>query len=92
MHPIGVASECDILAFFERFGLQATDMSAQRSDPRLGVIAEVFPGFAGCVSAALHNPIDKARIPHEHDRPDLTHETNSRRPARTLGRRAAQRR
>ena len=59
MHPTGSASERIILAFFERFGRQATDVTTVRPDLRLDPIAQVFPDFAGCVNAVFQEPADK---------------------------------
>lgn len=56
MHPTVFASERDILAYFEGFGLQLTDMATVRPDAHLDAIAEVFPDFAGCVNAVFRKP------------------------------------
>ena len=59
MHPTVFASERDILAYFERYGLQATDVATVRPDPHLDAIAEVFPDFVGCVNAVFRKPTDQ---------------------------------
>jgi 2-polyprenyl-3-methyl-5-hydroxy-6-metoxy-1,4-benzoquinol methylase len=56
MHPTVFASERDILAYFGRFGLQATDVATVRPVPDLDAIAGVFPDFVGCVNAVFRKP------------------------------------
>ncbi|MDZ7591163.1 MAG: class I SAM-dependent methyltransferase [Rubrivivax sp.] len=56
MHPTVFGSDAEILAFFESFGLRATDVAIVRPDPQLDAIAEVFPDFEGCVNALFQKP------------------------------------
>lgn len=51
MHPTVFASQADILAFFGRFPLALIGAETVAPDPRTDAIAQVFPGFSGCVNA-----------------------------------------
>jgi SAM-dependent methyltransferase len=53
MHPTVFGSAAEILAFFERFALGRCAFDVVRSDPEVDAIADVFPGFEGCVNAVF---------------------------------------
>jgi SAM-dependent methyltransferase len=51
MHPTVFASEAEILRFFGAFALTLCESAVVAPDPSTDAIADVFPGFAGCVNA-----------------------------------------
>jgi ubiquinone/menaquinone biosynthesis C-methylase UbiE len=55
MHPTVFGSAADITAFFSRLGFMPLLVETVQPDPTLDAIAEVFPGFKGCVHATFRN-------------------------------------
>jgi ubiquinone/menaquinone biosynthesis C-methylase UbiE len=54
MHPTTVfANEAEILAFFANFGLQLCASEVVKPDAEIDAIADVLPGFVGCVNAVF---------------------------------------
>ena len=51
MHPTVFASEAEILRFFDAYPLDLCESVVVAPDPSIDAIADVFPGFAGCVNA-----------------------------------------
>ena len=51
MHPTVFANEAEILRFFGAFPLDLCESVVVAPDPSIDAIADVFPGFAGCVNA-----------------------------------------
>jgi ubiquinone/menaquinone biosynthesis C-methylase UbiE len=55
MHPTVFHGTDEVLAFFEQFPLEPLESVLVKPEPRLDAIAEVFPGFPGCVNAVFRH-------------------------------------
>jgi SAM-dependent methyltransferase len=53
MHPTVFGTEAEILDFFGSFSLTLCESRVVKPDPQIDAIADVFPGFAGCVNAVF---------------------------------------
>lgn len=53
MHPTVFESEAAILSLFEPFALALCTSAVVSPDPTVDAIADVFPGFQGCVNAVF---------------------------------------
>jgi 2-polyprenyl-3-methyl-5-hydroxy-6-metoxy-1,4-benzoquinol methylase len=53
MHPTVFGTEAEILDFFRSFSLTLCESKVVKPDPHIDAIADVFPGFAGCVNAVF---------------------------------------
>jgi ubiquinone/menaquinone biosynthesis C-methylase UbiE len=56
LHPTVFGSEEEILAFFASFGLALRETTCVAPDRDLDAVADVFPGFPGCVNAIFRKP------------------------------------
>lgn len=53
MHPTVFGTETEILNFFSSFSLTLCESKVVKPDPQIDAIADMFPGFAGCVNAVF---------------------------------------